>query len=77
MQKEKLYIGSKIITARPMDEFRFLKDYKGQIVDGRNRESRAGYIVTYPGGYVSWSPKDVFETAYRDITSEEKKLLDE
>lgn len=24
-----------------------------------------GYMVTYEDGYVSWSPKDVFEKAYR------------
>lgn len=77
MQKEKLYIGSKIITAEPMDELKFLADYKGQDVRAKNRESRAGYKIIYPGGYVSWSPKDVFETAYRNITPAEIKLLNE
>lgn len=27
---------------------------------------RDGYKVVYPDGYVSWSPKDVFEEAYRE-----------
>ena len=27
-----------------------------------------GYKVVYEDGYVSWSPKDVFEAAYRPIT---------
>jgi hypothetical protein len=24
-----------------------------------------GYAVKYPDGYISWSPKDVFDKAYR------------
>ena len=75
MDEEKLYIGAKIITACPMDEFDFLRDYKEEDWTGRGRESRAGYRITYSGGYVSWSPKDVFETAYREITSAEKEML--
>ena len=75
MEKEKLYIGSKIINARPMDELKFLKDYKGQDVTNRDQESREGYKITYPGGYASWSPKDVFEIAYRELTTAEKKMF--
>lgn len=26
-----------------------------------------GYIVVYPDGYVSWSPKRVFEEHYREL----------
>lgn len=26
-----------------------------------------GYKVVYPDGYVSWSPKEVFEEAYKDV----------
>ena len=39
------------------------------------RDGRSGYKVVYPDGYVSWSPKDVFETAYREITIGEKELI--
>lgn len=28
------------------------------------RDGKEGYAVKYPDGYVSWSPKDVFESAY-------------
>jgi hypothetical protein len=31
-----------------------------QLHDGKD-----GYKVLYPDGYISWSPKDVFEKAYR------------
>jgi len=30
-----------------------------------NIERKEGYAVKYPDGYISWSPKDVFEAAYR------------
>ena len=39
------------------------------------REPKDGYKVMYPGEYFSWSPKYVFEEAYRLISSDEKKLI--
>lgn len=69
----KSYLGSKIIQAEPMDECTFLEKIKNQ--DVSNRETRAGYKVIYPDGYVSWSPKEVFEIAYREITEEEQSII--
>ena len=49
------YYGTKRIEARP--EF------------GRRAEMAViedGYSVRYPDGYMSWSPKDVFEAAYQE-----------
>lgn len=69
----KEYVGTKIIQAEPMDECTFLRDHKKQ--DTTGRETRPGYIVQYPDGYISWSPKDVFETAYREITIDERALV--
>lgn len=37
--------------------------YESDITD----EWQDGYMVKYEDGYVSWSPKDVFEKAYRTI----------
>ena len=31
----------------------------------QSRDGKEGYRVLYPDGYVSWSPKAVFEEAYR------------
>lgn len=28
------------------------------------KDEKPGYAVKYPDGYISWSPKDVFESAY-------------
>jgi len=67
------YIGTKIIAAEPMDECTFLANYKSENVS--NRETRPGYHVLYPDNYHSWSPKDVFEGAYRKVTDLESDLL--
>ncbi len=47
------YIGTKQITAWPEEK----------MLEGNNVSS-AGYVVKYPDGYVSWSPKEIFEKAY-------------
>ena len=74
----KSFIGAKVILAEPMDECSFLTEVKKQpLVEGQ--ETRPGYHVVYanPDGedYHSWSPKDVFEGAYREVTSGEKELI--
>lgn len=56
-------IGTKMIKSLPMDECSYLTTYKNK--DCSNRETRAGYLVVYEDNYISWSPKDVFEKAYR------------
>ncbi len=30
----------------------------------QEKDGQPGYAVKYPDGYISWSPKDVFEEAY-------------
>lgn len=37
----------------------------------QEKDSRPRYKVLYPDGYVSWSPKDVFEKAYRILDCED------
>ena len=70
----KKYLGIKLVEAEP--------EYK----PGLRHESDTGvplkgegYKVVYEDGYESWSPKDVFEKAYREIydriDSENKTLL--
>lgn len=70
----KTYIGTKIIQAEPMDEVTFLTTVKKQ-TPSPDRENQHGYLVIYPDGYKSWSPKNVFETAYREITDSELGLI--
>lgn len=42
----------------------------------QENDGRQGYGVTYPDGYVSWSPKEVFEQAYLPIGNENKITID-
>ena len=71
MSEEKLYIGAKLIRAIPMSEFKF-KASKGKAMVG---DDRLGYQVKYPDGYISWSPKETFEIAYREVTAGERELF--
>lgn len=35
----------------------------------QEKDGKAGYAVKYTDGYISWSPKEVFEEAYQPLTS--------
>lgn len=60
----KKYIGTKEVSATPawqIDGTIYPKD--GVVPRSMNRKD--GYKVIYEDGYESWSPKDVFEKAYK------------
>jgi len=40
------------------------------------KDGRDGYAVVYEDGYRSWSPKEIFERAYRRITDAEIDLIE-
>lgn len=71
-------IGTKLINAQPMTRQAY-NDLRGWTVPDDENPADAGYLVEYldggspnvPGyaGYVSWSPKEVFEQAYRPTTA--------
>lgn len=80
----KLYIGVKVVKARPgtMAEAQALKckcpvEDQERIFRKSGTENKDGYIVVYPDGYVSWSPKDVFEKAYQELDCKDFILSDE
>lgn len=74
MQK---YIGTKLIEAEKA--VRYYMDGGNKVIVTESQEldeetyqqlaecvaAESGYKVRYPDGYESWSPKDVFEEAYR------------
>lgn len=64
----KTYIGTKIIEAKPMTRGDYNTFRGWKIPEDENPEDR-GYLVKYPDGYISWSPKEVFEEAYRECDS--------
>lgn len=58
------FIGVKMVEAVPMTASEAInKDYR----IGNSIPDATGYEVTYPDGYKSWCPKDVFEEANRPI----------
>lgn len=72
----KTYIGTKIINATPMNR----QDYnlfRGWVLPVDENGADEGYLVEYTdggtpntseyAGYVSWSPKEQFEKAYREM----------
>jgi hypothetical protein len=59
----KKYIGTKIVEAEPASKHE-VDSIKGFPIPA-DEEDRAGYKVRYQDGYISWSPKKVFEGAYR------------
>ncbi len=71
----KAYIGAKIIQAEPMDLFTFTETQVPARSLGEGTENAPGYKVVYPDGYVSWSPKAVFEQAYREVYPKEIDLI--
>lgn len=69
------YIGTKLVNAKPMNRQEY-NDFRGWELPSNENGTDEGYLVEYVDGgqantniykgYVSWSPKDVFERAYRE-----------
>ena len=76
----KQYTGTKIVGATPMSFGKFCDKFDKDVPEGRSPDEE-GYIVEYPDdginkpnhkdykGYISWSPKEVFEKYYTGMTS--------
>lgn len=72
----KQYIGSKLINAKPMTRAEY-NVFRGWELPADENGADEGYMVEYIdggkantaeyAGYVSWSPKDVFERAYHPV----------
>jgi hypothetical protein len=73
----KQYIGVKMIQAKPMNRKEY-NDYRGWELPSDENGADEGYLVEYIDGgqsnhpnhkgYISWSPADVFEKAYKETT---------
>lgn len=71
------YIGTKLIKARPMSRAEY-NTYRGWELPADESGADAGMLVEYIDGgqanhrdhegYISWSPLDVFERAYRPVS---------
>ncbi len=70
----KKYIGTKLLKAKPMTRGEY-NAYRGWTLPKNENPTDEGYLVEYRdggvpndtrhAGYISWSPKDVFDKAYR------------
>ena len=67
MEKKELnmkqFTATKTVKATPMtrtDAEKFL----GRSITPADPKAEEGYLLLYPDGYYSWSPKEVFERAY-------------
>ena len=71
----KKYLGVKLIEAEPMSKGEAWSrnlvkvDTATELTEEQSEKlyKTDGYKVVYEDGYTSWSPKDVFEKAYREI----------
>ena len=55
------YTCHKTVKASPMSKLEYAKLMRNP----EPYEDEPGYIVMYEDGYISWSPKEVFEKGYR------------
>lgn len=71
----KTYVGTKVIHATPMNRLAYNELRGWTLPEDENGEDE-GYLVEYTDsegqtgifdGYISWSPKDVFERAYQPM----------
>lgn len=75
----KRYVGTKTLKAWPRTKAEYCV-YRGWNVPENEDPAENGYMVEYEDGgkpnldnhkgYVSWSPADVFEAAYKEIPSD-------
>jgi hypothetical protein len=77
------YIGCKIIKAAPKTYGEYKKEKYGDKANFESNisDSAEGYKVCYPAigentkEHISWSPKDIFERAYRKVYVEELSYI--
>jgi hypothetical protein len=65
----KVYIGTKVVRAEPMSNEDWLRS-QNKWQEGQETADD-GYKVQYEDGYLSWSPKHVFERCYRELSNQE------
>lgn len=72
----KLYTCNKVVLAKPMNRLEY-NNLRGWTVPPDENPQDEGYLVEYIDGgkanhpdfkgYISWSPKDVFERGYQSV----------
>lgn len=77
------FIGTKTLKATPMTRGEY-NDYRGWPELIAESQTAPGYLVEYTdggeandsrhAGYITWSPKEVFDAAYRSTEGDEQRL---
>mgnify|MGYP007071642098 CR=1 FL=1 len=67
------YIGVKLIEAEPMTRGDY-NTHKRWIMPADENPADEGYLVRYNPTYESWSPKDVFDSAYLPIGDDSTRI---
>lgn len=67
----KQYIGTKTIQACPMTSLKAEEMLERKLSD----IEEDGYLVKYEDGYLSWSPKEVFEKTYKIAETPEDRIV--
>ena len=72
------YLGVKLINAQPMTRQAY-NEFRGWELPSNENGADEGYLIEYLdggisnhalfAGYISWSPKEVFNNAYRQVTN--------
>lgn len=78
-----LYEGTKRLKAQPLTRGEY-NQYRGWTTPEGEEPSDEGYLVECTdggkpndprhAGYISWSPKDVFEQAYKEVPAQHHRL---
>ena len=73
----KTFIGTKLVKMRPMTRLQY-NEYRGWTLPSDENGADEGYLVEYldggkpnhtdHAGYISWSPKEQAESAYRETS---------
>ena len=63
----KNYVGIKHLKAKKMSRGEYTQ-YKDLGITVNENSADDGYLVKYSDNYESWSPKDVFEKAYMEVS---------
>ena len=70
------FIGVKMVEAVPMTAGEAAnKGYRTPVAEKPTDLNLEGYEVTYPDGYKSWCPKDVFESSYYPIQDSNGEII--
>ena len=67
MKPTKTYFGTKRVKALPMTRGAY-NEFRGWTIPADENPADEGYLVEYSNdGYISWSPKAAFDSAYQPI----------